>query len=401
MPRAVGAHRFLPPEQAVLLMLGGATSDDGVADALRGVDWQALLALATTERAGAELHHRVRRLAGVSLPRPVSDALQRMAMVSEFEMAQLRECLLAALSTVSAVDARVMLLKGTALVHTVYGGDFGRRPMADIDVLVDPSCATDVWQALVAAGWRETVAPDRTTAYREHHHLPPLRDGRGSRARLEIHTALFADGHPFGLTPELVWSRAESLPSVAGGPGGERRSAYVPAIAHQLLHVCLHFAWSHVMRFGAWRAVRDVNAIIASGRIDWDAFTSLALETRAATSCYWTFRLARTLADVPVPAEIIEAFRPSRPAAYLRGLEQHYARNLFPVARVCPSVRLDRALWDLGMLPAQSGHGAARPWNHDSHFQPAAGDGTVRPPGKNASQLWRAARYLSTLVASR
>ena len=382
-------------------MLAGATSDDEVADALRGVDWPALLALATAERASAELHCRVRHLSTVSLPRPVSEALQRMAMVAEFEMAQLRECLLATLTTLKPLDARVMLLKGTALVHTVYGGNFGRRPMADIDVLVDESRATDVWQALVAADWRETVAPHQASAYREHHHLAPLREPRGSRVRLEIHTALFAAGHPFGLTPELLWPHAESLPSVAGGPDGERRDAYVPTIAHQLLHVCLHFAWSHAMRFGAWRAFRDVNAIIASGRVDWNAFTSLARETRAATSCYWTFRLAKSLAAVPVPAEILEALRPSRPAAYLRGLERHYARNLFPVARVCPSVRLDRALWDLGMLPAQSGHGAARPWNHDSHFQPATVDAHLRPRGKNPWQLWRAARYLSTLVASR
>ncbi|HEX6047749.1 MAG TPA: nucleotidyltransferase family protein, partial [Gemmatimonadaceae bacterium] len=391
MRPAVGARRCLTPEQAALLVIGGTASDGEVADALDGVDWQALLALAATERAGAELHRRVRQLAGVSLPRQVSAALQRMAMVSEFEMAQLRECLLVALSTVRSLDARVMLLKGTALVHSVYDGTFGRRPMADIDVLVDPSRATDVWHALVRAGWRETVASDRTSAYREHHHLPPLQDARGSHVRLEIHTALFADGHPFGLTPEALWSHAEILPLVAGARDRETRGVYVPAMAHQLLHLCLHFAWSHVMRFGAWRAFRDVNAILASGRIDWDAFTVLAREARAATSCYWTFRLANTLADVPVPAGIIDAFRPSRPAFVLRGLERHYARNLFPLARVSPSVRLDRALWDLGMLPSQSGHGAARPWNHDSHFQSSAPPpANVRPPGRAASQLWRA-----------
>ncbi|MDF2775456.1 MAG: hypothetical protein K0S86_4957, partial [Geminicoccaceae bacterium] len=87
-------------------MLAGATSDDEVADALRGVDWPALLALATAERASAELHCRVRHLSTVSLPRPVSEALQRMAMVAEFEMAQLRECLVAALTTLKSLDAR-------------------------------------------------------------------------------------------------------------------------------------------------------------------------------------------------------------------------------------------------------------------------------------------------------
>jgi hypothetical protein len=403
MPREIPLRHILPAEPAVLLLLGGRDNDDEIADALRSaIDWQTLLALAVSERAGAELHRHVRQRAEADVPPEVRDALQRMAMVAEFEMTHLHHCLDGALAALGSLDARVMLLKGTALVHAVYGGDYARRPMGDIDLLVDVSRAGELQQAFLAAGrWQETVGADRVGAYREHHHLPPLRDARGSSVHLELHTALFPHGHPFGLTPELLWAHAQPLPAhesvardaVAGS--FPTRGVYLPAIPHQLLHVCLHFAWSHLMRFGAWRTFRDVSAVVSSGRVDWDAFVTLARETRAASCCYWTFRLAKRVARVPVPPEVIRALRPPRPEAYLRGLERHYVRNLVPSGLACPSVRVDRALWNLGMVPALSGFGDVRPWDRDTHFiRPGAATGAHGAPAGRATQFWRTIHYL-------
>ena len=390
---------LLSTEHRLLLMLSGdRTTDDHLIALIRsGVDWSALVALAERERASAELYRRLRHLLGIDVPEATLAALQRMAMVSDFEMLHLEQCLRETLEVLAAANARVMLLKGAALAYSVYGGAFARRPMSDIDLLVDESRAAEVQRQLMSGRWKRTSVPVGDDVYEEHHHLPPLRDARGSAVHLELHTALFARGHPFGLTPEFLWEHARPLASgTRAAPTAT--TAFLPALPHQLLHTCLHFAWSHAMKFGAWRTFRDVGATIATEQLDWDAFIRLARDSRAGTACYWTFRLAQVAADIDVPPEVATALKPPRPRAYLRGIERHYLLNLFPASQACPSVQLDRALWDLGMLPGWSGHGEIRPWDQDADFLPHDGSAHPRTRQRRLQQLWQSTRYLRALV---
>lgn len=389
----------LAAEHRVLLLSvdDRAQADDtDLAAALRGVDWETLIALAGRERAGADLYRRVRQLPASAVPPAALEALRRLAMVSDFEMLQAEQCLFEVLQTAEVVDARVMLLKGAAIAHSLYGGDLRRRPMSDIDLLVDASRAEALQRALMAGPWRREGEADKDAVYLEHHHLPPLRDARGSSVIIELHTALFPPGSPFPLTPERLWEAAVPLASV-GSRRVPIRGGWVPARSHQLVHTCLHFAWSHAMKFGAWRAFRDVAAIATAG-VDWDAVVRLARETRASTSCYWTFRLASAAAQVDIPAEVCRALRPPRPEGYLRGLERHYLLNLFPTSQVCPSVRLDRTLWDLGILPSWSGHGMARPWDHDARFLAATRATSAPARARRIQRLWQTTRYLGSVL---
>jgi len=121
----------------------------------------------------------------------------------------------------------------------------------------------------------------------------------------------------------------------------------------------------HEMHLGAWRAFRDLATITGrtvEGTIDRTAFVDLARESRAVTCCYWTLRLVRNLAGAHVPDDVLEALRPAIPGFVLNGLERHYAIALLPTESPCPSVRLSRLLWELGIAPGWSEHGTARPW---------------------------------------
>ena len=132
-----GGRALLSTEHRLLLMLSGdRTTDDHLIALIRsGVDWNLLLLLAERERASAELYRRVRHLLGVEVPAVTMSALQRMAMVSDFEMLHLEQCLRETLEVLATADTRVMLLKGAALAYSVYGGAFARRPMSDIDAI--------------------------------------------------------------------------------------------------------------------------------------------------------------------------------------------------------------------------------------------------------------------------
>jgi hypothetical protein len=103
-----------------------------------------------------------------------------------------------------------------------------------------------------------------------------------------------------------------------------------------------------------------------------------------------------------VPAEVVDALRPPRSATALDRLERHFAVELLLTESVCPSVRLGRAMWELGVMPRWSGHGGIRPW--DSSERAPGFAGMPRPPRHRrrvVNQLakavqWR--RYLRTLL---
>lgn len=331
-------------------------------------DWSVLHALAVRERAVLPLWRRLSPFSS-RLPQEVAEALRRLARVQEFRQAQLRKRLLESLAVLEREGIEVVLLKGAALAHTLYP-DFAERPMLDLDVLVGPDRAGDACDALLAAGWCRDDSFEED-AYSDHFHLPPLRDGRGTGAVLEIHTGLFVAGHPFSLDGGRARSRA-----VAVRVAGKRALVLPPAL--QLLHVGLHFGWSHMLSSGAWRTFRDVEVVSGAAGFTWSEFRDLALESGGASSCYWTLRLANRLAGIEVPTEIIDRLRPPAPDGVLDRLERHYALTLFPSEPGCPSARLRRALWQLGTLPRPGSRGprsaghAAAPWSRSHDFVAAA-----------------------------
>ena len=221
--------------------------------------------------------------------------------------------------------------------------------------------------------------------YEGHHHLPPLVDGQGTKTTLELHTSLFFEGHPFALTSDDIRDRAEKV-TVHG------RTVLVPSVHDQLLHLCLHFAWSHMMATGAWRAFRDLDALLRTERVDWKEFTKLAKETRGGSACYWTFRLARTLAGISVPVWVERALAPPEPEFALRRLEQHFTYDLLPTENISPSLWLTYTMWRAGLRPRWSGHGRVRPWDRADELLAAERPGRARAAHAASQERERAGR---------
>jgi hypothetical protein len=345
----------LSPEAQLLLRTAGGSAND---DALRALlaqplDWAKVGWLSELERATPVVWRRLQTL-GVPLPAE-AHAVQRLAMVAEFRMSHLQERLLAALDTLAAAEADVVLLKGAALALTVYGS-FVARPMSDVDVLVAPADAVRARDALLGAGWIAAPSAIAPEFYDGHQHLPPLVDAQRTGTQLELHTSLFFEGHPFLLSADDIRRRAERI--VVQG-----REALVPSVHDQLLHLCLHFAWSHMMATGAWRTFRDLDALLHTHRVNWAEFTRLAVASRGGSACYWTFRLARRVAGIAVPADVERALAPPEPEFARERLEQHFTYDLLPTEHICPSLWVTYTMWQLGLRPRWSGHGRVRPWD--------------------------------------
>jgi hypothetical protein len=356
-----------PEAQLLLLTAGGERNDQAIRALLaQPLDWAKLTWLSEQERATPVLWRRLSAIA--SLPED-AQPLHRMSMVSEFRMAHLESRLLSALDTLEESEIEPVLLKGAALALTVYGS-FIARPMSDVDLLVQRDNVMRAREALIASGWTEGVE-NSPEFYEGHHHLQPLVDAQGTGTSLELHTSLFFEGHPFALTSEDIRRRAEKV--VVRG-----RTVLVPSVHDQLLHLCLHFAWSHMMATGAWRAFRDLDALLRTERVQWKEFTQMALDARGGSACYWTFRLARTVAGISVPAWVERALVPPEPEFALRRLEQHFTYDLLPTENISPSLWLTYTMWRAGLRPRWSGHGRVRPWDRADELLAAERPGRVK-----------------------
>lgn len=346
----------LAPEARVLLLSIGMSDDtDAVAAALRETpfDWNRLMWLVEREKAVPALRRTLGNMPPGIVPPERMAQLSRISQITEFRMAHLEQLLVGALDALATEHIDVVLLKGAGLATTVYGS-FPARPMYDVDLLVRADQAQRAWYALLGSGWvhnREECPPD---FYHSHYHLPPLDDPQRTGLSLELHTAP-TDG-AIALTADMMWNDARPV-TIRG------RRTFVASPEHQVLHLASHFAWTHELGSAAWRTFNDLDRLISSDAIDWDVLVRAAVASRAVTSCYWTFRLARSLADVAVPEHVLQQLRPPRPEWLLTLIERHHAGALFQFSpAACPSVRMTQILWSAGMAPRWSGHGELRPW---------------------------------------
>jgi hypothetical protein len=379
----------LRPEVRLLLATaGGPEVDPEITRLATGpLDWIRFLQSTAGERAEAIVAARFKRL-GVQLPENLQRELSVMATRSDLRMTTLSFRLDQTLAALAQADIRVLLLKGAALGRTLYGS-LPRRPMLDLDLLVPAGQRDRAREVALATGWAPSEWESQVEYYRGHYHAAPLRDGQGRSFNLELHTALFQEGHPFNWPLEGIWDRSVAL---------EHSAARVPSPEDLLLHIALHFSWSHLARFGPWRAFRDIKVMIDAAVVDWDGFTRLAHSSRGASAAYWTLRLARLTAGVSVPPEVERALRPSVPDSVLPMLDRHFAGQWCVAESACPSERLGQWLWRLAVRPRQSGHGTALPWMRDALFvNPHAPPSPESVSHKLARHLANSGRYVQYL----
>lgn len=371
----------LPAESALIaLTTSGPAGQAVLPDILkRPIDWERLMHLAARERAIVALDEQATKTPIPAARREDVTGLRRLALISEFQMSSLHDRLARLLALYAAHGIDVLLLKGAGLAHSAYARPT-ERPMGDIDILLRPHEATRAWELALANGWKRRGDVPEHRSYAEHQHLPPLEDPDGLQIGLELHTALFTRQAPFHMPPGDLWDGARRV-AVGGQP------AFVPSAEDQLLHAALHFAWSHEMTFGAFRTLRDVERIVAASPVDWPAIVRKAGAARGGTCCYWTLRLARDLAGVDVPADVMAQLEPRLPRRMQRSLTRYFAEHALPNPDlIVNSVSLSRALWTLGVQPRREGHGRSRPWLDTEEW--------IRVPGGMRSGRTSAARRL-------
>ena len=346
----------LLPAEARLFLLAikprEPSDDEAIARLLASpLDWRSLAAIAERERLVSVMWRRMRDHAH-AMPRDLAMAVERRTAVLDFRMSATSSLLDRLVVRLAGVGVPSLLLKGAALARSVYPS-FVDRPMNDLDILVPADLALDAWKVVHGDGWTLETNDDGEF-HAGHHHMRPLVDPSGAGIVLELHRSIMPMPGPFVLDDIGVWGHARRIRVGTS-------HAWVPTAEHQLLHLSVHFAWSHSLDSGFARSVRDAATLATESAIDWNAFVTLAAEARASTCAYWTLALSRSLLDAPIPDHTLARLRPRQPLAVTRALERAYIAS--GLLGLSPSVSLARQLWSAGMHPARSGHRRHRPWD--------------------------------------
>jgi hypothetical protein len=193
-----------------------------------------------------------------------------------------------AIDALQATGSDVLVLKGAALIDSVYG-DLGARPMGDVDLAVPPARVAEAVRALQGAALIATEGdPERLLTAR---HSLAFRDRGGQE--VDLHRGML--WHP-GLDQEF-WRG-----SIDAEVAGARVRILNPA--DQLLQVCAHgAAWNpvHPVRWAA----DAFKAIEAGGScLDWQRFAAMARRGRLTAPIAEALDVLGEDLEAPVPEDV-------------------------------------------------------------------------------------------------
>jgi hypothetical protein len=299
-----------PPEYGLLLAAMSPTASPHVDYTEWGpARWNATLAIAEWHRLLPVLFRHV--AAAGQVPAMALDALEEAYLANSARNLFIAAELDRALVALAAADVPAMLLKGAALVETVYA-DPALREMLDLDILVPAAAMDAAGAALGAIGYRPESAAaagshPRMKVRAEHHHDPPLvADHRIAAIELHHHIATSAERAHFDVAG--LWERAR--------PGTRSPEHLLPAPEDLLLHAAFHFtrnrlggSWASAGTGGALSQVCDIAWLVDREPIDWDAFVASARSYRLDTRVFLALFVAAEL-GVAIPADALDALRP-------------------------------------------------------------------------------------------
>jgi hypothetical protein len=214
------------------------------------LEWPALLRIADWHRLSTVVAREL------EAPRPYSQALAQAALADTARAMLIERDRSAALRALSDAEIPVIVLKGSALVETVFT-EPGTRDSSDIDLLVPGDRMRGATEALGRLGYRTY---DPGAADDEKRHEPKLVSDNGL-IPVELHRRPLDSVDHSRFDVAEIWRRAQ--PSAAG-------THLLPAPADLLIHLCLHFLQGRDIRSeGALGQVRDIATVAERGGVDW------------------------------------------------------------------------------------------------------------------------------------
>ena len=283
------------------------TRREAVDNAARGLadDWEAVGATIEAERIGPLLHQTV---AAVVAP-PLGEQLHRSYHATAFRNLLLLRELGTCLRALTAAAVPVIVLKGAALIETVYG-NLALRPMGDVDLLVhgpDLAAARRTLDGLGYEARRIETHPGALSEYENE--VAFCKPGRFD-TWVDVHWGLF-DSPYYQDRIAMDWFWESARPAAVGD-----EPALVLGPEALLIHLCGHLALHHMHTGLLWW--HDVAAVLAAyvDEIDWPALLARTQEYGLLLPVGAVLSRAADEWGAAIPADVLHALcsLPARPA---------------------------------------------------------------------------------------
>jgi hypothetical protein len=301
------------PEYELLLDVVSPLAEPRVDHASWAGDrWGQVLNIADWHRLSPALYAHLEGTNGA--PAAVLNALKRAYLANSARSLFLRSATAAVNSALDRAEIPAMLLKGAALVETVYA-DPGRREMLDIDLLVHDDRLAEATAALREIGYGPTPGPFTTGAEVvvsngqvavETHHDEAL-VGPDHLTAIELHRRITVSGEGSNFDVDSMWPRARTVPATGH---------LVPSPEDLLIHVCFHFTRNRLggrarrrHTGGALAQLMDINLLVRGEAVDWDRLAGTAQAGGLGTRVFLGLFAASEL-GAPVPPAALARLRP-------------------------------------------------------------------------------------------
>jgi hypothetical protein len=251
---------------------------------------------------------------GLTIPAQILEELQaayyQVAGANTYRL----EMLEAILTSLGRAGIPVAVLKGAALVQTVYGNP-GLRPMADLDLLVPRQRLPEACQVLGSLGYRtKPEPPGHSFAYeaRFSGEVGMYQPTPAGNSLVDVHWHLSAYQwvhHTTRIDMDALWAAMQPLAL-------DGRSTLQLSPEDTLLHVCLHAAFGHGYTY--LLSLIDIDRILpAYPDMDWELLLRRAAQFQIRVPVYYGLRISQELLDTPVPGQVLAALQPRGPQRWV------------------------------------------------------------------------------------
>lgn len=286
-------------------------------------DWPAFVRFIHNERVSPLIHYLVGSwdLFPADAAESIRRAYLQNAWLNDLRLEELRNIL----DHLQAAGIPVVLLKGAALIHTLYEKS-ALRPMSDMDLLVLPEDMQKAQQVLLLCGYAYVIA---SSIPKEFESEVAFQKSGPCTWLVEIHSSLLIAPHRLSDT-QSAWFWNSKVKEDKNG-----REVWVFDLEAQLLHLSAHL-WLH-HGGGDLLGMNDIYQLIRQnqGRIDWDKVLVIGKAFEFLLPLQHVLPEAAANWKAPVPGDVLfrlaqmqPSLREKRKFNKFWGEDQNYAETL-------------------------------------------------------------------------
>lgn len=199
----------------------------------------------------------------------------------------------------------IILLKGIALLNTVYSHDLSQRHLGDVDMLIRIKDFAALKVFLAGKGYifynnlnepRRGIYLNSTTCAKQERFWPPFHI-HWHLANATFPTLMFSAD----IDLERIWQEAELLDGY--------ENVRIMSAHHQLIHLCEHALKHAYDRPYFLKDIADL-VIYYKGVLSWERVISEARAFNLSRPVYYTLYFAKNLLAAEIPCEVLSALEP-------------------------------------------------------------------------------------------